>query len=162
MATCNKCKKEISEDAAFCQFCGENVKKSETSGDFTDKFSDLNNTADTTCEFDKDDIEQNKIMGVLAYLSWLVIIPIIAVPNSKFAKYHSNQGLVLAIAELLCGISVSIVSLVLSLIRLSFVASLISTVVNIIFLIFTVLGIVNVVNGRAKELPVIGGIRILK
>jgi len=34
--------------------------------------------------------------------------------------------------------------------------------VNLVFLVMLVLGIMNAVNGRAKELPVIGKFKILK
>ncbi|MDO4733556.1 MAG: zinc ribbon domain-containing protein, partial [Bacillota bacterium] len=57
--------------------------------DFSAKIAALNNTADTTGDFDKADIEQHKVMGVLAYLSWLVLIPIFAAPKSKFARFHA-------------------------------------------------------------------------
>ena len=45
------------------------------------------------------DIEKNKPMAILAYLSWLVLIPVLLGRKSKFARYHANQGLVIAIAE---------------------------------------------------------------
>ncbi|MBR5426739.1 MAG: hypothetical protein IK118_00195, partial [Clostridia bacterium] len=66
--------------------------------DFNEKFNELNNTPDTTAEFDPADVQANKAMGVLAYLSWLVLIPIFAAKNSRFARFHANQGIVLAIA----------------------------------------------------------------
>ena len=37
---------------------------------------DINNTPDTTAEYDPKDIADNKVMAVLAYLSWLVLIPL--------------------------------------------------------------------------------------
>ena len=55
----------------------------------------LGNTADSTAQFSKEDIEQNKVMSVLAYFGFLVIVPIVAAKNSPFARFHSNQGLVL-------------------------------------------------------------------
>ncbi len=50
----------------------------------------LNNTADTTAEFDHNDISANKGMAILAYLDPLVLIPIFAEKGSKFARFHSN------------------------------------------------------------------------
>ena len=43
------------------------------------------------------DIEDNKFMSVLAYLGLFVLIPIFAAKDSDFARFHSNQGLVLLI-----------------------------------------------------------------
>ena len=131
--------------------------------DFTEKIAGLNNTADNTADFDKTDIEQNKVLAILAYLSWLVLIPIFAAPKSKFARYHANQGLVLAIVEIGWWVVQAILSAVLFAIswRLAFI-SMILGLVNIVFLVMLVIGITNAANGRAKELPVIGKFKILK
>ena len=131
--------------------------------DYSAKISALNETADTTADFDKADIEQNKVMGVLAYLSWLVLIPIFAAKGSKFARVHANQGLVLAITEIAWWIVQGILSSVLYSIswRLGFISTILG-LVNIVFLVLLVIGIMNAANGRAKELPVIGKFKILK
>ena len=41
------------------------------------------------------DAEQNKVFGILAYLGILCLIPLLAAKDSRFARYHANQGLVL-------------------------------------------------------------------
>jgi len=40
-------------------------------------------------------------MAILAYLTWLVLIPLFAAKESKFARFHCNQGIVLAVAEII-------------------------------------------------------------
>jgi len=100
----------------------------------------------------------------LAYLSWLVLIPIFAAPKSKFARFHANQGLVLAITEIAWWIVTGVVSTILYNISWT-LGSLFGTLlglVNLVFLVMLVIGIMNAVNGRAKELPVIGKFKILK
>ena len=42
-------------------------------------------------EVDAEDAEKNKVMGILAYLGILVLVPILAAKDSPFAKYHANQ-----------------------------------------------------------------------
>lgn len=49
-------------------------------------------TEDNTSEFEQEDINQNKVMAVLAYIGILVLVPLLAAPNSKYARYHVNQG----------------------------------------------------------------------
>ena len=66
-----------------------------------DKFENINNTKDTTSEFDKEDIQKNTFMAILAYFGILVLIPIFAAKDSKFARFHSNQGLILLIVAIL-------------------------------------------------------------
>ncbi len=166
MAFCEKCGTKIEEGVKFCPSCGASIAVSEPNpqpveNDYAAKLQELNNTADTTAEFDQNDIQQNKIMAILAYLSWLVIIPLFAAKESKFARFHTNQGLVLFLAEIAWAIAYSILSVVLYSIKLGFIASVLS-LVSLLFFIFAILGIINVVNGKAKELPIIGKIRILK
>ncbi len=173
MAYCTNCGNNVEEGVKFCPSCGTPMEApaaeqqaSQTGGqnDLTAKLSALNNTADTTADFDKADIEQNKVMGILAYLSWLVLIPIFAAKDSKFARYHANQGLVLAITEVAWWIVTAILNAILYAIswRLGVLVGTLLGLVNLVFLVLLVLGIVNAANGKAKELPVIGKFKILK
>ena len=173
MLLCEKCSAKVDEGTKFCPSCGNSMEvpapqqQEQNSGDqndFSAKIAALNNTSDTTADFDKKDVEQNKIMGILAYLSWLVLIPIFAAPKSKFARFHANQGLVLAITEIAWWIVSGIVNAILYSInwRLGSIAGTLFGLANLIFLVVALLGIINAANGRAKELPVIGKFKILK
>ena len=186
MANCPKCGTELNDSVKFCTSCGEKIqtespnaeaktseqKKADMSAaaaDIGDTLKKLNDTKDATGEFDAEDIDKNKIMGILAYLSWLVLNPIIAAPKSKFARYHANQGLILAIVGVSWGIVQTILSAVIGgifgLIGLGAIAAIIISLlglVNLVLFIFAVIGIVNVVNGKAKELPIIGQSTLIK
>ena len=127
--------------------------------DLNDKINILSNTPDDTERYDQQDIQKNKGMGVLAYLSWLIIIPLLAAKDSPYARYHCNQGLVLAIAESLCWI----LSRALGWIPLiGWVIRVACWILDIAFLVLAIRGIVNAATGKAKELPIIGSIRLLK
>lgn len=169
MAFCGKCGQKIEEGIKFCPACGASVEVNaqQTAQQQTQQqsntFGNLNNAADTTAQFNKTDIEQNKVMAILAYFGILVLIPIFAAKESKFARFHSNQGLVLCIAAILYGVAYSILSAVILAIswRLYFVISLLG-LVGVVFAVLAVIGIINAANGKAKELPVIGKFKILK
>lgn len=169
MAFCGKCGQKIEEGIKFCPACGApvEVNAQQTAQQQTQQqsntFGNLNNAADTTAQFNKTDIEQNKVMAILAYFGILVLIPIFAAKESKFARFHSNQGLVLCIAAILYGVAYSILSAVILAIswRLYFVISLLG-LVGVVFAVLAVIGIINAANGKAKELPVIGKFKILK
>ena len=124
---------------------------------------DLNNTEDTTDQFDPADIQQNKVMAVLSYIGVLVLVPIIGAKDSKFVRYHANQGLLLLIASVAYNLALRIVNAILFVIswRLGFISTILS-VGSVVFLVLGIIGIVNAANGRAKELPVIGKYRLLK
>lgn len=124
--------------------------------DFNKKIEEFTDTPDTTSEFDPEDIEKNKTLSIFSYFSWLVIIPLVAAKDSKFARFHANQGLVLAIAETILAIVIGFLG------DIPFVGAILRGLLSIASLVYLVLGIVNAVNGKAKELPIIGKIRIIK
>ncbi|MBR3100654.1 MAG: zinc ribbon domain-containing protein [Muribaculaceae bacterium] len=125
-----------------------------------EKITALNNTADTTAEYTKDDIEKNKVMAILAYLGILVLVPIFGAKDSKFARFHANQGLILCIiwfAIWLIGQVFAAISW-----KLYAVLSIVFIIVYLLLTVLAILGIINAANGKAKELPVIGKFKILK
>jgi uncharacterized membrane protein len=126
--------------------------------DLNDKLGSITNTADRTAQFDPQDVQKNKAMGVLAYLSWLIIIPLLAAKDSKFARFHCNQGLVLAIAETLCWIVVKIFG---GIPVIGWVLRVAVGLLDLAFLVLAVMGIVNAASGKARELPLLGSFRLL-
>lgn len=124
---------------------------------FEEKITALNNTADTTAEYDEQDIQKNKLISFFAYFGILVLIPLLGAKDSKFARFHSNQGLILCVAAIVYYI-INAVLLSLHMVWLSMLLSL----VGLVFLVWFIIGIINVVNGRAKELPLIGHFKLLK
>lgn len=107
------------------------------------------NDAEQTILFDQADIEQNKVMAILAYI--LFFIPMIAAPKSRFAMFHANQGLLL----LLLAIANMIVGLI------PIVGWIVNIFLGIAIFVLWIIGIINAASGRAKDLPVIGQYRIL-
>ncbi len=176
MAFCGKCGTKVDEGVKFCPGCGNAMEATTpeqqaapaqepaaNQSDFSAKMAALNNTADTTADYDANDITQNKAMGVLAYFGPLCFIPMFAAKDSKFARFHANQGLVLLIACVVWSIAYSILNAIILAIswRLYFISSIIG-LVSLVFLILAIIGIINAANGKAKELPLIGKIKILK
>lgn len=120
-----------------------------------DSVDQVFNTPDTTAEYDAADIEQNKVMGILSYIFILWLVPLLAAPQSKFARVHANQGLVLFLADLVCGV----IGFVLNLIPL--VGGILGWLLGVVILVLMILGIVNAATGKAKELPLIGKIKLI-
>lgn len=98
-------------------------------------------------------------MAVFAYLSWLVLIPIFGAKGSRFARFHANQGLALAIAEIICWV---VLGILVKLPLIGWIFGLVEGIFSLVCLIFAIIGIVNAANGRAKELPIVGKFQILK
>ena len=90
-------------------------------------------------------------------------MPLLAAKESRFARYHTNQGVVLFLAAIICSVGVSIIALVLSHIPvLNLIGCLIWPVVWIGILGLTVIGIINAVKGECKPLPLIGQFKLIK
>lgn len=98
--------------------------------------------------FTKEDIEKNKTIAMVAYL--LFFLPLIADKDSKFGKFHANQGLNLLLTSILGGIIISII------------LPFISWVWTITVIVFMVIGAKGAYEGKAEELPLIGKYRLLK
>lgn len=149
MSFCNKCGQKISEGIGSCPNCGKSTSST--------------SRIDSTAEHQRD-IDNNKLLAILAYLGILVIVPILISKDSKFTKFHSNQGLANLIMGTAYFIIISIINsllLILSPLLSLAIMSLLS-IGGIIFLAFAIIGIINAANGEMKELPVIGKIQILK
>ena len=123
-------------------------------------------TADHSADFDAGDVEKNKILSLLSYISLLFLIPMFCAKDSKFARFHVNQGIVLFICELVVGLVGWVLGLILGIIPfvgtvLGILLAVVTWVVELAFLALAILGIVNAVQGKAKELPLLGGIRVI-
>lgn len=122
-------------------------------------------------EYDPQDIASNKVMAVLSYLGLLVLIPLFAAPNSKYARFHVKQGINLLILNIIY----SIISILFSLIKTPttywgvvevwttpWFIYVIIFLLGIPIIVLCIIGIVNAVKGQTKELPVIGKFKIMK
>ncbi len=153
MLTCKQCGTQVEDGVMNCTNCGASIEAPVQQNqpiDLSEKFNEFNNTADTTAEYDAQDIEKNKVMAVLAYIIFL--IPLLAAKDSKFARFHTNQGLVLFIGGILSSVIAAI----------PIIGWIIAPIAGIIITILAVIGIVNALGGKAKELPIIGKFKILK
>lgn len=101
--------------------------------------------------FNQADIESNKTMAGLAYL--IFFLPLIVCPDSLFAKFHANQGLLLLIVGFGGSFILAIIP-ILGWILLPFF--------TLATLGFGIWGLINGLSGKAKELPLIGKFRLLK
>lgn len=92
------------------------------------------------------DGDTNLIMSILAYIGPLVIIPFLVAKDNAHVKFHIKQGLVLLVIEVAVWFLGMILWILLPLLAL----------VNLATLILSVIGIINVVQGKQKELPLVG------
>lgn len=98
-----------------------------------------------------EDIEKNKTMAGLSYL--LFFLPLITCPESRYAKFHANQALLLLILGIAGNVVLSIIPVI---------GWMLLPVFGMGVLVLGIIGLVNSFGGKAKRLPLIGKFDILK
>lgn len=103
-------------------------------------------------------------MAVLAYFGILVLIPILAAKESKFARFHANQGLILLITGVAFSIFVPVVIKIVAFISyvLAGIVGIALVLAWLLLFVLAIIGIINAVKGEFKQLPLIGQFQILK
>lgn len=154
---CPKCNFEVNKKDKYCPYCGHLLKDDEPieAEVFNETKEEVNNQTFSE-DYTKEDIEKNKVLALFSYISFLFIIPLIACPNSKYAKYHINQGIILCITNAICSILVS------AFIALPAVYAPLEIVINLLLTGLMIYGIYNAATGKTKPLPIIGKFNIYK
>ena len=119
-----------------------------------------------------EDIARHKGISVCAYLGILVLIPLFGGRDSRFARFHANQGLALLIGL----VAVYVLKWILWKSMWVWLAgnpfepgvpwrwivfNWFFILVTLFFVVLAVIGITNVLRGEEKRLPLIGKIRLL-
>lgn len=92
-----------------------------------------------------------KVTSIFAYLGLIFWLIGYLAGDKEGAKFHLNQGLVLAIASLILGV-LGVIPIV----------NIIACICDIVLLVFAIMGIVSACKDEEKPLPLIGGIHLLK
>lgn len=103
--------------------------------------------------------------AVVAYLGILVAIPIFWGGDSKFVRFHANQGLVLFLLEVILLLASKgarwLFWMLLGGEILLLAVQVLASILEIVIGLLCIAGIVYAFTGRCVRLPVVGGIQIL-
>ena len=103
MAYCVKCGQKVDEGMRFCPACGAEIPAMESEehtyyGEVEGGNAGGGYSRGGEEYFDAEEVRSNKVMGILSYFGFLVLIPLLAGnKNSEYVKHHINQGLSLFI-----------------------------------------------------------------
>ena len=97
-----------------------------------------------------EDIEKGKTMAGLSYL--IFFLPLVVCPESRYAKFHANQALLL-----ITGIAGNVILGIIPVI-----GWMLMPVFGLGVLALGIMGLINGFGGKAKRLPLIGKFSILK
>lgn len=177
MAFCEKCGAQIPENGIFSAACGAPVAAQAQPTRIPEQPAaqpqapeqqpvyqqpvypqqPVYDPADHTAEFDPEDISQNKVIAMAAYILGTVgiIIALLAAPQSKYAAFHSRQALKLDIVSTL----LLIVSAVLA---FTFIVPIAGAVCIAILFVVRIICFFQVCSGKAKDAAIIGKLPFLK
>ena len=97
-----------------------------------------------------------KVTGIVAYLTIVGWVIAFLAGDKEGAKFHLNQALVLALAEIVLGILSRVLVLI------PFIGGIVSWVLSLLLLICWIIGFIGAIQGQDKEVPFVGSIKILK
>lgn len=171
---CQSCGKELDDSAQFCDGCGASFVSADPNQQGQGNYAppppnqpygqqqppygqqqppygqQQPNAGGAEEVFSPEDIEKNKTIAGLAYL--IFFLPLVACPESRFARFHANQALVLLI--------LFVASAIINVIPI--IGCVISVIVWIFAIVVGIIGMINGFSGKAKRLPLIGKINIIK
>jgi len=98
-----------------------------------------------------EDIEKGKTMAGLSYL--IFFLPLVVCPESRYAKFHANQALLLLITGIAGNVILGIIPVI---------GWMLMPVFGLGVLALGIMGLINGFGGKAKRLPLIGKFSILK
>ncbi|MDE7251809.1 MAG: hypothetical protein K2O32_02535 [Acetatifactor sp.] len=93
-----------------------------------------------------------KVTSILAYLGLVLWLIAFLAGDKEGAKFHLNQGLVLALGYIICSIIMVI----------PVVGAIVACIADVVLFVFAIMGIVSACKDEEKPLPLIGKIQLLK
>lgn len=91
---------------------------------------------------------KNTFMGILSYIGIFVLVPFFVAKDDLFVKFHVKQGLLLFIIEAGTWFLSMIMFPLWPLVQ----------VIHLLAIVWSIIGIINVIQGKEKELPLIGSL----
>ncbi|PMP67338.1 MAG: hypothetical protein C0189_03210 [Caldisericum exile] len=96
-------------------------------------------------DFDPRDVEENKVIASLSYISILFLIPLLVKRDSKFCIEHAKQGLVLFIF----GIALSII------VYIPILGWIIGLLGGIVLFVVSLISFIYALQGKFWKIPIV-------
>lgn len=173
MIICPKCGTQMNDGTTFCKNCGTPLGAAQgqpqmgmNQGVYQQQ--PVFDPYDHTAEFSPNDISDNKVIAMLPYLfSWIgVLFVLLASKESPYASFHVRQYLKILVTKAVMGL-ITVACVVVCIIPVLgwIVGGLVAFAVfimRIVLWVVSIIGFFGVCKGRAKELPVVRGLKFLK
>ena len=120
----------------------------------------ITNPEDFTDQYSYEDIQKNQMIAAATTIPCLFWLPLVVNKDSEYAKFYANQSLILTILCVVLSLLGKVLGKVLWMIPLlgHLLSSLLALVVTAVGVGAWVLLLISALQGKAKELPIIGNI----
>jgi len=95
--------------------------------------------------FDPKDVEENKVLASLSYISILFLVPMLVKKDSRFCMEHAKQGLALFIIE----VALSIISFI------PILGWILRAIGGVVLFIVSLVGFIYALQGNFWKIPLI-------
>jgi uncharacterized membrane protein len=95
-----------------------------------------------------EEIEQGKTMAILAYIFFVIPLVVDEARKNKFAMFHTEQSIVIAILHF--------IGIVLGTIGSMFCIGIVFYLINLFAFVLWIMGLMYAIQGQVKELPLVG------
>lgn len=85
------------------------------------------------------DVEENKVLAAVSYLWIISLIVLLVKKDSRFAKFHAKQGLILWIASIIF-----------------WFIPWVGWMLNLVILVFVIIGLIQAMQGKWWKVPGVG------
>lgn len=125
---------------------------------------------DYSQKFKYPEIKRCRFECLCACTGIMFFVPLVSIPESRYGRYWANQGLLILLIELICllvGLVVGGIFGLLSLIPfVGVVFGVIETAVTVLLSLipaaYIIISLVYVSKGKARDIPFVGFVRIIK
>lgn len=175
MKFCSNCGKQLNDDAMFCSGCGAKQtavpQPQQPVGNYNAAPAGNYNAAPAQPVTGDADVQQNRGIAWLAYMSLLLLVPLFARKRSPYCQFHVKQGATLLAVEIayqiVQAIFMAIIGAATAQRYFGYVVgySAVYYVFQWLFIggyvflfVLSIIGIVNAATGKTVKLPVVGQI----
>lgn len=110
--------------------------------------TDTTSTRPAVASITPEEIESGKTMAILAYIFFVIPLVVDEARKNKFAMFHTEQAIVIAIIHL--------IGIILGTIGSIFCIGAVFYLINLFALVLWIMGLMYAIQGQVKPVPLVG------
>ena len=163
MKVCPICHSQVSDESNYCTMCGNRILDGDQAIPYQPPVyqnvyqQPVYDPYDHTAEFEASDVAQNKLYGIVMYLTGIVgiLIALLAAKDSPFVQFHLRQNLKFLIVETLLTLCAAVLAI-------TFIVPFAATICLVILEVIRIIAFFQVCGGKAKEPAILRSLGFLK